>query len=129
MNAFRAQHMGSDGLHNRVKRNDAGADTIGERGRVGVEAHGEFESECPGYCGAQDTFYVGNMKGVGCIYQQTFVDTYSKVTFAKPVNGKLTETYLHIVIGDEHAEKRAQPEQRTLEPFETSFRSTMLFVR
>jgi hypothetical protein len=31
------------------------------------EAHGEFESECPGYCGAQDTFYVGNMKGVGRI--------------------------------------------------------------
>ena len=28
-------------------------------------AHGEFESECPGYCGAQDTFYVGTMKGVG----------------------------------------------------------------
>ncbi|MEJ6906600.1 integrase core domain-containing protein, partial [Bradyrhizobium japonicum] len=47
------------------------------------EAHGEFESECPGYCGAQDTFYVGNMKGVGRIYQQTFIDTYSKVAFAK----------------------------------------------
>jgi transposase InsO family protein len=49
----------------------------------GEEAHGEFESECPGYCGAQDTFYVGNMKGVGRIYQQTFIDTYSKVAFAK----------------------------------------------
>jgi transposase InsO family protein len=47
------------------------------------EAAGEFESECPGYCGAQDTFYVGNMKGVGRIYQQTFIDTYSKVVFAK----------------------------------------------
>src|SRR3712207_3921780 len=47
------------------------------------EAHGEFESECPGYCGAQDTFYVGNMKGVGRIYQQSFVDTYSKLAFAK----------------------------------------------
>ncbi|MBR1033793.1 integrase core domain-containing protein, partial [Bradyrhizobium liaoningense] len=32
---------------------------------------------------AQDTFYVGNMKGVGRIYQQTFIDTYSKVAFAK----------------------------------------------
>jgi hypothetical protein len=31
----------------------------------------------------EDTFYVGNMKGVGCIYQQTFVDTTSKVAFAK----------------------------------------------
>jgi transposase InsO family protein len=48
-----------------------------------AKAHGEFESECPGYCGAQETFYVGNMKGVGRIYHQTFVDTYSKVAFAK----------------------------------------------
>ena len=47
------------------------------------EAHGEFESECPGYCGAQDTFYVGTLKGVGRIYQQTFIDTYTKVGFAK----------------------------------------------
>src|SRR5215203_4930564 len=54
-----------------------------ERVRQEKEAHGEFESECPGYCGAQDTFYVGNMKGVGRIYQQTFVDTYAKVAFAK----------------------------------------------
>jgi hypothetical protein len=47
------------------------------------KVHGEFESGCPGYCGAQDTFYVGNMKGVGRIYQQTFIDTYAKVAFAK----------------------------------------------
>ena len=26
------------------------------------EAHGEFDSECPGYCGGQDTFYVGTMR-------------------------------------------------------------------
>jgi transposase InsO family protein len=32
---------------------------------------------------AQDTFYVGNLKGVGRIYQQTFIDTYTKVSFAK----------------------------------------------
>jgi transposase InsO family protein len=54
-----------------------------EKARQNQEAHGEFESECPGYCGAQDTFYVGTMKGVGRIYQQTFIDTYSKVGFAK----------------------------------------------
>ena len=42
-----------------------------------------FESEHPGYCGAQDTFYVGNLKGVGRIYQQTFIDTYTKAAFAK----------------------------------------------
>ena len=54
-----------------------------EKAKAEKEAHGEFESECPGYCGAQDTFYVGNMKGVGRIYQQTFIDTYSKVALAK----------------------------------------------
>jgi transposase InsO family protein len=54
-----------------------------EKAKLAKEAHGEFESECPGYCGAQDTFYVGTLKGVGRIYQQTFIDTYSKVGFAK----------------------------------------------
>jgi len=54
-----------------------------EKAKTEKEAHGEFESECPGYYGAQDTFYVGNMKGVGRIYQQTFIDTYAKVAFAK----------------------------------------------
>lgn len=44
---------------------------------------GEIETAHPGYLGSQDTFYVGNMKGVGRIYQQTFVDTYAKVAFAK----------------------------------------------
>ena len=46
-------------------------------------AHGEIETAHPGYLGSQDTFYVGTVKGVGRIYQQTFVDTYSKVAFAK----------------------------------------------
>jgi hypothetical protein len=47
------------------------------------EACGEIEAAHPGYLGSQDTFYVGNLKGVGRIYQQTFVDTYSKVAFCK----------------------------------------------
>jgi hypothetical protein len=46
-----------------------------EKAKTEKEAHGEFESEHPGYCGAQDTFYVGNLKGVGRVYQQTFIDT------------------------------------------------------
>ena len=54
-----------------------------EKAKADKEAHGEFESECPDYCGAQDTFYVGSLKGVGRIYQQTVIDTYSKVGFAK----------------------------------------------
>ena len=54
-----------------------------EKAKTEKEAHGEIETEHPGYLGSQDTFYVGNMTGVGRIYQQTFVDTYSKVAFAK----------------------------------------------
>jgi hypothetical protein len=44
---------------------------------------GEIETHHPGYLGAQDTYYVGTIKGVGRIYQQTFIDTYSKVATAK----------------------------------------------
>ena len=54
-----------------------------EKKRDDDTACGEIETAHPGYLGSQDTFYVGNIKGVGRIYQQTFVDTYSKVAFAK----------------------------------------------
>jgi transposase InsO family protein len=54
-----------------------------ERKKYDDEACGEIETAHPGYLGSQDTFYVGTLKGVGRIYQQTFVDTYSKVAFAK----------------------------------------------
>ena len=63
-----------------------------EKAKADKEAHGEFESECPGYCGAHDTFYVGTLKGVGRIYQQTFIDTYSKVGFAKLYDRKTPVT-------------------------------------
>jgi transposase InsO family protein len=59
--------------------------------------HGEFESECPGYCGAQDTFYVGTLKGVGRVYQQTFIDTYAKVAFAKLYDRKTPITAAEIL--------------------------------
>lgn len=54
-----------------------------EKAKQEKEAHGEIETEHPGYLGSQDTFYVGNLKGVGRVYQQTFVDTYSKMAMAK----------------------------------------------
>lgn len=54
-----------------------------ERAREEKEAHGEIETAHPGYLGAQDTYYVGTIKSVGRIYQQTFLDTYTKVAFAK----------------------------------------------
>jgi hypothetical protein len=54
-----------------------------EKSKQEKEAEGEIETEHPGYLGAQDTYYVGTIKGVGRIYQQTFIDTYSKVVFVK----------------------------------------------
>jgi transposase InsO family protein len=59
-----------------------------EKAKEEREAHGEIETEHPGYLGAQDTYYVGTIKGIGRIYQQTFIDTYAKVGFAKLYTSK-----------------------------------------
>lgn len=52
------------------------------------EAHGEIETHHPGFLLGQDTYYVGYIKGVGKIYQQTGIDTYSNVGFAKLYNDR-----------------------------------------
>ena len=54
-----------------------------ERKKQDDEVSGQIETEHPGYLGSQDTFYVGTFKKIGRVYQQTFVDTYAKVAFAK----------------------------------------------
>lgn len=54
-----------------------------EKSKREEEAQGQIETEHPGYLGAQDTFYVGTIKGVGRIYQQTFIDTYTRVAIVK----------------------------------------------
>lgn len=54
-----------------------------ERKKAEKEAHGEIETAHPCYLLAQDTYYVGTIKGVGRIYQQTVIDTYSKNVFLK----------------------------------------------
>ena len=54
-----------------------------EKAKSKRESAGEIETHHPGYLGSQDTYYVGTMKGVGRVYQQTFVDTYSRVALAK----------------------------------------------
>jgi len=54
-----------------------------EKKKEEQQACGEIETEHPGYLVAQDTYYVGNIKGVGRIYQQTVIDTYTRVAFAK----------------------------------------------
>lgn len=71
-----------------------------ERKKHDDVACGEIETAHPDYLGSQDTFYVGTFKGVGRIYQQTFVDTYSKVTF-----GKLFTTKTPITAADMLNEK------------------------
>ena len=52
----------------------------------------QIETEHPGYLISQDTFYVGYLKGVGRIYQQTVIDTYSSVGFAKLYTAKIPVT-------------------------------------
>lgn len=52
------------------------------------EACGEIETAHLGYLGVQDSFYVGNLKGVGRIYRQTFVDTYSNMAHCKLYTSK-----------------------------------------
>jgi len=54
-----------------------------EKAKQEKEAHGEIETAHPGYLGAQDTYYLGTIKSIGRIYGQTFIDTYSKVSFVK----------------------------------------------
>jgi transposase InsO family protein len=54
-----------------------------ERKKEEQQSVGEIETYHPGYLGAQDTYYVGYIKGVGKIYQQTFIDTYTRVATAK----------------------------------------------
>lgn len=60
-----------------------------EKAKEEKTAHGEIETHHPGYLGAQDTYYVGYIKGVGKIYQQTFIDTYSKMATAKLYDRKI----------------------------------------
>jgi transposase InsO family protein len=68
-----------------------------ERKKEKQEAFGEIETEHPGYLVAQDTYYVGTIKGVGRIYQQTVIDTYSRVAFAKLYTSKHAITSAEIL--------------------------------
>lgn len=71
-----------------------------EKAKIEKEAHGEIETHHPGYLGSQDTYFVGTMKGVGRIYQQTFIDTYSRVAFANLYTEKTAITAAHALNSD-----------------------------
>lgn len=68
-----------------------------ERRKNEKEAHGQIETEHPGYLGCQDTYYVGNFKGVGKVYSQVFIDSYSRVANAKLYTDKTALTAADIL--------------------------------
>ena len=80
MLGFTRQNRGDTGSADPL---GAGADHAGAVVVHDDEAAGEIDTAHPGYLGSQDTFYVGTLKGVGRVYQQTYVDTYCKVAHAK----------------------------------------------
>ena len=59
-----------------------------EQAKEEKQAHGEIETPHPGFLLGQDTCYIGYIKGVGKIYQQTGIDTHSNVGFAKVYSEK-----------------------------------------
>jgi len=83
-----------------------------EKAKADKEAHGEFESECPGYCGAQDTFYVGTLKGVGRIYQQTVIDTYAVLRRTRHPAVSGADRSRHRVLRQREPRIRALPRRR-----------------
>ena len=54
-----------------------------EKQQATKEAYGELDTAHPGYLGCQDTYYVGNFKGIGKVYGQVFIDSYSRVADTK----------------------------------------------
>ena len=70
-----------------------------EKRKQRKEADGEIETEHPGYLGSQDTYYVGNFKGIGRVYAQVYIDTYSRVADAKLYQDKTALTSADMMIG------------------------------
>lgn len=54
-----------------------------EKAKEEKQAHREIGTYYPGFLVSQDTYYVEHIKRVGHIYQQTVIDTYSKIGFAE----------------------------------------------
>jgi transposase InsO family protein len=68
-----------------------------ERKKQVNESNGEIDTQHPGYLGCQDTYYVGSIKGVGRVYQQTFIDSYSRCADAKLYTDKTAITAADIL--------------------------------
>jgi len=59
-----------------------------EEAKEEKQVQGEIETFHPGYLFGQDSYYVGYIKGVGKIWQQTGIDTFSNIGFAKVYTDK-----------------------------------------
>jgi len=63
-----------------------------EKHQATKEAYGEIDTAPPGSLGCQDTYYVGNFKGIGKVYGQVFIDSYSRVADVKLYEDKTALT-------------------------------------
>lgn len=68
-----------------------------EKQKESKEAHGELDTAHPGYLGCQDTYYVGTFKGIGRVYGQVYLDSYSRVADAKLYQEKTALTSADIL--------------------------------
>lgn len=57
----------------------------------------DVDSQYPGNLGVQDTFDLGEIKGLGHLYQQTFVDAYCKYAIAQLYIKKDAETSIDLL--------------------------------
>ena len=63
------------------------------------EAWGEIDTAHPGYLSSQDTFYVGTLKGVGRVYQQTGLSDSLCLGRFSDINETLTEDDGELCLG------------------------------
>ena len=66
------------------------------RGRL-VDPEQHIEAPHPGYLLCQDTYFVGTIKGVGKIYQQTVIDAHNSQVFAKLYLSKVPMTAVDVL--------------------------------
>lgn len=76
-------------LANKLNRKHKWLSLAMEEQKEEKHAHGEIETHHPGFLVSEDTYYVGYIKGIGKIYQQTGIDTYSNIGFAKLYTDKM----------------------------------------
>ena len=94
--------VGKTAVYNALKRNHPnlrkerfqrlqdGEKTVLHRYQLGCQLAKKrsVKTKAPGYLIAMDTAYIGTLKGIGCIYQMTAIDTFSNYAWAKVYTSK-----------------------------------------